>query len=172
MLIYLQMIDQPEDKSKFEKLYKRYRDMMYRVAFDILGNPQDAEDAVHQAFIKILENIHKISDLKCPKTRSYIVTIVERKAIDQYRKKKRHPLVPYDDETVGLRVEYAGPNRLAGCMAQLPPVYRQVLLLKYSHGMTLQEIAQTLDTTPDNAGKILQRAKVKLFDLCREEELI
>ena len=52
MLIYLQMIETPEDRSKFETLYEEYRDAMYAVAQKILRNNMDAEDALHQAFCK------------------------------------------------------------------------------------------------------------------------
>lgn len=47
MIVYLSMIDSPEDQSKFELLYTEYRNVMYHVAFKILQNEQDAEDAVH-----------------------------------------------------------------------------------------------------------------------------
>lgn len=57
MIVYLSMIESPEDQSKFELLYTEYRDVMYHVAFKILQNEQDAEDAVHQAFLKIAEKI-------------------------------------------------------------------------------------------------------------------
>ena len=50
MMIYLQMIDTPEDRSKFEFLYMEYRGLMFHVANKILHNEQDAEDTVHQAF--------------------------------------------------------------------------------------------------------------------------
>ena len=50
MIIYLQMIDTPEDRSKFEQIYLEYRGLMFHVANEILHNEQDAEDAVHQAF--------------------------------------------------------------------------------------------------------------------------
>jgi RNA polymerase sigma-70 factor (ECF subfamily) len=55
---------------------------MFYVAMKILHNEHNAEDAVHQAFLSILENLDKISNVECPKTQSYIVIIVERKAID------------------------------------------------------------------------------------------
>ena len=55
MLIYLQMIESADDKVKFETLYQAYSDYMYRVALAILRNVQDAEDAVHYAFVKIAE---------------------------------------------------------------------------------------------------------------------
>ena len=76
-----------ENKSKFEMLYDQYRSLMFYVADCILHNTQDAEDAVHNAFVYLAENLNKISDPVCPKTKSYIVTIVESKAIDIYRKK-------------------------------------------------------------------------------------
>ena len=60
MMIYLQMIDTPEDRSKFEQLYLEYRGLMFHVANKILRNEQDAEDMVHQAFLKVAENIEKI----------------------------------------------------------------------------------------------------------------
>lgn len=77
MLIYLQMLESPEEKSILEQIYLEYRGLMYHVAYEILHNEQDAEDAVHHAFVKIAENIKKITDPVCPKTHSYVVTIVE-----------------------------------------------------------------------------------------------
>ena len=65
MLIYLQMLETPEEKSLFEQIYLEYRGLMYHVAYEILHNEQDAEDAVHQAFIKIAENIKKIRNENC-----------------------------------------------------------------------------------------------------------
>ena len=62
MIIYLQMLETPEEKSKFEQLYLEYKGLMFHVAYEILHNEQDAEDAVHQAFVKIAENIKKIDD--------------------------------------------------------------------------------------------------------------
>ena len=67
MMIYLQTIDTAEDRSKFEQLYEQYKQLMFYTAFQILKRPQDAEDAVHHAFLSIAENISKISDPDCPK---------------------------------------------------------------------------------------------------------
>ena len=172
MLIYLQMIDSPEEKSKFEKLYLLYRDTMYTVAVGILKNHHDAEDAVHYAFVKIAENISKIGEVDCPKTKGYIVTIVENRAIDIYRRKKAHPMVFYNEETVGSVVEYDGDNLLAGCILKLPPRQRHVILLKYQHGYELKEIAKMLGITYTNALAIEQRAKKKLMALYKEAELV
>ncbi len=52
MLIYLQMISSDTDKSAFEQIYNTYRGLMYHVAYARLHHVQDAEDAVHHAFVK------------------------------------------------------------------------------------------------------------------------
>lgn len=171
MLIYLQMIDAPEEQSKFETLYLQYSSRMYRTAYSILRNEQDAEDAVHQAFLTIVENIEKISEPICPKTAAYVVTIVENKSIDLYRRKKRHPVISLDD-VPGLHISCAETSELARCMSMLPARQRQVLLLKYHHGYSTKEISGMLSLSAANVAKIEQRAKAKLEQLCKEAEIL
>ena len=172
MLVYLTMIESPEDQSKFEKIYLEYKGLMYYVAYKILNNAQDAEDAVHNAFIKIAENINKIDEAVCPKTQNYVVTIVENKAIDTYRSKKRKEAVEYIDEITGITVENQSLQGLAYCMSKLPLRYRQIILLKYYHGYNSREISKQLDLTEANVIKIDQRAKKKLLQICKEEGVL
>ena len=61
MLIYLQMIENEEEKLKFIQIYEKYKDLMLYVAKHILGNDADAEDAVHEAFLASLKHLHKFS---------------------------------------------------------------------------------------------------------------
>lgn len=138
----------------------------------ILHNEQDAEDAVHMAFIKIAENIKKIDVLDCPKTRSYIVTIVEHKAIDIYRKKSRHKESEYLEEVNGLEVTYDGDNLLTKSILNLPARYREVILLRYYHGYSVREIAALFEISLAAASKLDQRAKKKLKELCEKEGIL
>ena len=66
--MYMMMIDTPEDQSKFEIIYRQYGALMFYIANKILNHKQESEDAVHQAFVKIAENIDKINEPICPKT--------------------------------------------------------------------------------------------------------
>ncbi len=172
MLVYLQMIDTPEDKHKFERLYTQYRGLMFYIANQILHNLQDAEDAVHTAFVSIAKNIQKIDSLDCPKTKGYIVTITESKAIDMYRRKQRHPRSLFDEETAGLAVAYDGSDAISRCFSLLPAQAKHILLLKYRYGYDNREISKILNISEANAAKRLQRAKQKLEQLCKEEELL
>lgn len=172
MLVYLMMIDSPEEQSKFEKIYLEYKGLMFYVANKILDNEYDAEDSVHCAFIKIAENIQKIDKAVCPKTQSYVVTIVENKAIDMYRANQRRKNVQYIDEVVGLSAEEIQGHGLANCILKLSPRYREIILLKYYHGFNCKEISKQLDLTETNIIKLDQRAKNKLFQICREEGIL
>ena len=151
MLIYLQMLESPEEKSILEQIYLEYRGLMYHVAYEILHNEQDAEDAVHHAFVKIAENIKKITDPVCPKTHGYVVTIVEHQ---------------------GTNAHYEGDNDLTKCILKLPARYREMILLRYHHGYTVREIAKVLGLSLPTAIKLDQRAKSRLKKMCEEEGIL
>ena len=94
MLIYLSLIEEDAEREKFEMLYDAYRNLMFYLANEILGDTQDSEDVVHQSFLKIIGILDKISQPRCPQTRALVVTIVRRTAIDLYRSRKRKPFIP------------------------------------------------------------------------------
>lgn len=172
MLIYLQVIDMQEEKSKFEILHENYKGLMYHIAYDILRNREDAEEAVNDAFWKIAKNIIKISEPICPKTRTYIVLVIESASVDLWRRRQRHvETVPLEEEPK-IQVEYSGENRVAELILSLPPCDREMLLLRYYQGYTLKETAELLNITAAAARKREQRAKKRLEELCRKEELL
>ena len=172
MMIYLQMIDTPADRSKFEQLYLEYRGLMFYVANKILQSEQDAEDAVHQAFLSVAENIEKIGEPDSPKTQGYLITITENKAIDLYRRRKRHQMVALDEQMQGIPAAYEGENALTACILKLPARYREVILLRYFQGYSVKEIAGILHLSVAAATKLLQRAKNKLKDLYEKEDAL
>jgi RNA polymerase sigma-70 factor (ECF subfamily) len=87
LICFLSMIDTEEDRDKFIMIYNKYKSLLFYVANNILADPSLSEDVVHQAFIKIIENLDKIENINCHKTKSYIVTIVKHCAINIYKSK-------------------------------------------------------------------------------------
>ena len=169
MLIYLALIEEPAEKLKFEQLYEKYRNLMYHVAYQILGSHQDAEDAVHQAFLSIIQNFEKISLTECPKTRSFVVIITERKAIDLLRNRNRHRAEVFDEQFCGLAFPAPTEEPPAEAIAKLPASYREALLLRYDNGFTVREIAGLLKISESGVRKLLGRAKQMLRQLLEEE---
>lgn len=172
MIIYLQVLETQDDQSKFEQIYLEYRNLMFYVAYGILRNEESAEDATHQAFVRIAENIKKIGEPVCPKTHGYVVTIVEHEAIDQYRKAKKRQAIPFTDDIHGVEVAYDGDDTLTSCILGLPARYREMILLRYHQGYSVREIAAIMGISLPAAIKLDQRAKNKLKEICRKEGIL
>lgn len=171
MILYLSIIETAEQQSKFEKIYLTYQGLMFHVANNILHNENDAEDAVHQAFLKIAENIAKVDDTDEAKLKRFVVIVTENSAIDLMRKIQRHATIPLD-ECLGIAATYDGENRVAKCIAKLPDRYSQVLFLKIDYGYSAKEIGKILGITEANAAKRFTRAKEMLAQRCKEEGII
>lgn len=159
MFFYLSMIDALEDRNTFERIYLKYRYLMLYVAKKILQNHHDAEDAVHEALIAVIKNIEKFADVESPKTRSLIVIIVERKAIDILRKKQKENLLELNEAILGIEMPEAGDLGVADALIRLPVHYREVLLMRYDNDLTNREIAKLLDITESGVRKLIGRAK-------------
>ena len=172
MLVYLQMIETEEDQLRFDKMYRQYRKLLKYIAKGILQNEEDAEDVTHQVFLKIAENMDLISEPVCPATKCLLVTMVENKSINVYHYKTRHQHVPFDEEYVGIQVEYMGDSVLAECLAQLPAKYREIIIMKYEINLSNKEIAKLLGTNEVNVRKLEQRARDRLQPLCEKEGLL
>lgn len=159
MLFFILAIESPEDRELFEQLYTEYRQLMFYTARRILSNSDDAEDAVQQAFVSILENLQKISQVRCPQTRAFCVLITEHKAIDMLRFRKHLSPVELEAAVRGVEMSLPGDGGLADAMAKLPARYRQILLLRYYMGYDTKELAQLLDRNRGAVQRLLWRAK-------------
>lgn len=156
----------------FNTLYLKYRKLMFHVANQILQNDADAEDAVQLALLKISENAAKLSDIDSPKTKGYIITVTENKAIDIYRQNLRHRKIPVDDETLHFTVSYEGDDTFTCCILALPTLYRHIIMLKHYYGYNTREISHLMDISLANTYKTEQRAKRMLEELCKKEGVL
>lgn len=166
------MIDNEDDKFKFNLLYNTYKQTMFYKAMEILKDEFLAEDAVHHSFIKIIKNLNKIDKVNCQKTKGFIVIITEHTSIDIYRKSAKEKIeIPYDE--VEYFIEGLGPsveeiyeenneNLIIDAITSLPTNYSTVLKLKYSHGYSNKEISQILSISEENVRQRIFRGKKKL----------
>ncbi len=161
--IYLSMVNSDEDKNLVEFLYKEYGSFMYNVAYSILHNVADSEDAVHEAFMKIINNkLSKFKQYSC-----YLLIMVRGIAINMVN--KRNCYDELDDnysqqasaESVALaNIEY---EDIVENIKQLSPVIRDIATLHYVHEWNAQEIADFLDIKRNNVYIAISRAKKELL---------
>ena len=97
MLVYLAVLETEQEKTKFEQLYLTYRQTMFYVANSVLHDTQLAEDAVHQAFLRIMDHMGNISKIECPQTKSFVVIIVKNIAINLYNRRKKQAVLSFDE---------------------------------------------------------------------------
>ena len=105
------------DITAFAELYSMFSEDMYRFALYMLNSKEDAEDAVHTAFMRIAKNI-EIIKTDGDKTTGLMITIARNAAIDLYRKRIKQ-------STVELMEDIAAPesepvmDELAACILNL-----------------------------------------------------
>lgn len=172
MLIYLQMIESEEDRSKFALLYDEYKGLMYHIAYGVLKNHEDTEDAVHQAFVAIAENMHKVREVPSKETKSFVATIVEHKAIDMVRK-RRDELIDMSDESLrGIPVRTPIDHGLADAIAKLPPTQRECVILHFHYGYSTREIGKMMNCTQHAIQKHIWRAKQNLKEELERDQKV
>ena len=112
LAMLLLLIDSEEDQRKFEELYHRYKQLMFHVSRDYFHTESAVEDAVQEAFIRIIKNFSKIGEINCPQTKHFIVIVVRSTCIDLLRTGKGEGVaIPWEDVP-----EVEAPENLqAGC---------------------------------------------------------
>lgn len=147
--------------------------MLY-VANRIVRDQYLSEDIVHQAFLKIIDNLDRINEINCHKTKGYIVVIVHNLSIDFYRKRKRENNISFNE--VELYVEDIKNNEdtmmndIEEAISKLPISYLTVLKLKFSHGYSYREISEILEISETNVRQRISRGKKMLQEILDREE--
>ena len=171
MLIYLQMLDTPEEKSKFETLYYTHRHTMLHIAMQILKDHQLAEDAVQEAFIRLVKNFSKIGQVDCPQTRLFTVIIVRNISLTMRTEHQKQIVVEVSQTTVPT--EYDLEEEVLGRIAyeevltaiqELPLIYRDILYLQCVEGYKLTEISNLIGIGIETVKKRAQRGRKMLLD--------
>ena len=172
----LMMIDSEEEKIKFELLYDLYKKRMWYVANQVLNDPLEAEDAVHDAFIGIAKNIHHIDDPYSKKTLAYVVTASKHSAINiATRSKDRifYKLEDFkdipDDEAMKKLIESENKEILINALKEMPELYRDLLYFRYYQEMSEKEIAAQTGANYSTVRKQISRARKLLCELLTKE---
>jgi RNA polymerase sigma-70 factor (ECF subfamily) len=157
------------DRSAYYRIYELYSRSMYNVCFRIVGNEDDADDVLQEAFISAFNNLdHYRGDATFG---AWLKRIVVNKAINVLKKKRMEPL-PEDDrwdvpEEVNESHEYEDltVERVKKAIQQLPDGYRSVLSLYLLEGYDHQEIGEILGVSESTSKSQLNRAKNKLREM-------
>lgn len=174
LAFYLSTLDDSGDKALFAQIYERYEWKMYAVALNILKEPRAAEDAVHDALVKIIshfETAKKYFYDSCLDLEPWIVIIVKRTALDALKKGKYSGPFPEDWEPAGDDPTQAldGFDALVGLIRSMPEGYRAVLELRLVAEWSFQEIGKELGISASAAQVRYSRGLKLLQEKLRKE---
>jgi RNA polymerase sigma-70 factor (ECF subfamily) len=163
------------DQPALDELFRRYRDPAYRVAYRLLGNPEDALDAVQDGFIKALTHLHGFERRSSFKT--WLLRVVSNAALDLGRQRRRRDeLSAAATERVaadgGVTPDHLDPGReaeeadlrtaLADALLRLPEAQRRTFVLHVDGGLSYREVADAMGISIGTVMSRLFYARQKL----------
>lgn len=161
------------DTGALGELYDRYASMALGTALRVIGDREEAEDVVHDAFVAVWRKIDRF-DADRGSLRAWLMTVVRNRAIDRIR--ARRPGMDLDDAdersllrtgpnpTWEAALRQASASEVRAAMAGLPDDQRRAVELAYFEGYTYREVAELTGVPPGTATGRLRLALGKLRD--------
>lgn len=168
-----------EDSDRVALLYETYKVCMYREANRILNDFHLAEDAVQQAFIKVIANLDKIEVKNVEKTRNFLIIICRNIAINMYNKRARlfanSEYIDLYDENDSINfgtvscpstsvIEKETMHDVLESLEELPNIYKDLIILENLHNYSKKEIAKLLNLNYDTVKKRIERGRKLLTE--------
>lgn len=156
---------------KIQRLYEIYEQPMYRIAYAILHNASQSEDAVHDAFVAIMKSKAEIGDPESAETKHFMIRTIRNTAINRYRKNVRDSeyFTEIDDTAMQIADD---KNEVEDCIkhmeltetvdeifSDLSTSEREILLLRCQEELSFGEIAKRLSLSESTVRKRYERAR-------------
>ena len=145
------------DNNRLERLIDQYTNTLLRAAAAILGDWHEAEDAVQDTFLRVLEK--ELSFRDPDHERAWLLTVTANSCKSRIRARKRHPTTQLLDT---LPAPDEDTHELVEAIQALPDNQRAAVHLHYYEGYSTDEIAKILGQRPGTVRSHLSRAREAL----------
>jgi RNA polymerase sigma-70 factor, ECF subfamily len=156
------------EEAALEALVNQYAGTLYRVAYSVLRNAADAEDAVQEVFLRVLRHRDTLDEVR--NQRVWLIRIVWNIVLDRKRRAKTRPETDDVEElarvlpSAGLTAEQIAAAaqhhaKVLACVDKLPAKERQVLMLSAFEELSSVEIGAVLGLTESSVRSRLFRAR-------------
>ncbi|MGC8838625.1 MAG: RNA polymerase sigma factor [Anaerolineae bacterium] len=167
------------DVAAFARLIQAYQRPVYNLAYRMLGNVQDAEDAAQETFLRAFQHLQTYDPQR--KFATWILSIASHYCVDRLRR-RRCLYSPLDEATdQGLPPAPAGDPEEAAAAGEardevqrllllLGPRDRLTVVLYYWYGMSHSEIAEATGSSVSGVKSRLHRARLALARMLQERQ--
>ena len=160
LLLMVSLLDD-EQRDLFEKIFREDRSYFFRIAYRILASKEDAEDAVSEAMLRIVDNLKKISSLPRPKMRAYCIIIVKNCARAKLRRDAKLQFTDCpeqfsagkEDDVESICFKKLDEEEIQTALSGLTEDEQRLIFLRYNNRMTYKEIAGVLLRPEENVRK-------------------
>lgn len=151
------------DTDAIGALYDEHYAALFRYLFSRLGERQIAEDLTGDVFMRMLTALPHYQPSQTP-FRAWLYRIARNRLVDHYRQASKRAPVPLSQaeahqdhmEDLGLLTDQKmTTERMLAALSKLETTQREVVALRFLSGLSLQEVAETLEKS-ENAVKALQ----------------
>ena len=175
----MRRLQQRRDEDAFSRLFARYRGPITSYLYRLVGNRSEAESLAQEAFLRVLE---KAALYAYPKRFSTWFYTIARNLATDFLKKKRavvpddfqdlaeSRLAPSEPDAERLAAWHEDLQRLAHALAELPPVYREVVVLRALQGLSYREIADIVECPESTARSRMDYGLDFLRKKCRRRD--
>ncbi|HMH48498.1 MAG TPA: RNA polymerase sigma factor [Solirubrobacteraceae bacterium] len=161
------------DQPAFESLFRECAADVHGYAISLLGDRAAAEDVTALAFERLYRSRARL-DRSRGTPRGWLFSIARNAALDELRRRRRQPLPGAEqqlspDAELDEAIEHTERRAsLRAALLALPLREREVVLLKFHGQLTNGELARVLGISESNAGTRLNRALMRLREICTE----
>ncbi len=175
------------DIRAFEALIDKYKNMVFTISFRMLGNHADAEDASQEVFLRLFNSLKKYNSNH--KFSNWLYQITMNICRDELRKRKNakgnisldEPLKEQDGKDIASLIpdDYNLPeriveenelrDRLEMAIQKLPPDYREPLALRYTKGLSYEDISSILKLPVGTVKVRIHRARRMIREALKQD---
>ena len=144
--------------DRFEIAYANYADTMYRIALSQTARREDAEDVVHDVFIKYMESAPSFAD--DDHERAWLIRVTVNRCRDLLRRRAVRRFIGLEEieELPADEEPYEGSSIIA-TVSKLPEKYRAVIVLHYLEGYSVEQCASILELSVSAVKMRLSRGR-------------
>ena len=176
----LALLETDEQRNVLSEFYQKYKNRFYAIAYSKLHGKTAAEDAVQEAFLRIVDKPENFFKIEHNKRVAYADVIVRNVAIDMFNKNNAHKIKGLTEDvsdeayTLGLEDTVIGSvskNELLAFILKLPVLQRDILNLKVVFELSNSEIAQKLNVSENVVRQRLYQARKSILDFLESRDI-
>ncbi len=150
-----------------DAILEKYADMVFRTAFALTKNRQDAEDAAQDTFISLIQNAPEFESEEHQK--AWLLRVVTNKCKSLFRTVWHSRTQGIEENTASFNMT-TDESGVVNAVNSLSQKYKEVVYLYYIEGYSAKEIAAVLDISQNTVLSRMSRARHMLKDILKETE--